>query len=313
MKLLITNDMQRESQLRFKNLGYEVFYHTDQPITEELVRDVDVVMGFSVFQQQPIEAFHRLKFIQLFSAGINHLPLEDIQQRNISLANNRGAYSTPIAEWILMRILEINKLSLWFYEAQKDRRYEKEKRELLEVTDQKIAFIGTGSIATEAAKRLAPFGGTLVGFNTRGRPAEYFHETYPIATLKDHVGDCDFLVVTCPYTEETHRLVHRGILEAMKPEASLINIARGAIVDEASLIDVLQNRRIKAAALDVFEKEPLPPDSPLWSLDNALISPHITYISTKTQERTLRLLEHNLKSFKENQPLQNKIDLSKKY
>jgi phosphoglycerate dehydrogenase-like enzyme len=131
---------------------------------------------------------------------------------------------------------------------------------------------------------------------------------YPPQALASMVEVCDFVVLTLPLTDETHHMVNEAIFEAMKPSAYIINVGRGAVVDEAALISALAAEKIAGAALDVTEKEPLPPSSPLWQMDNVIITPHTSGNNQRYHERAAALFAENLERYLSNRPLLNKLN-----
>jgi D-2-hydroxyacid dehydrogenase (NADP+) len=135
----------------------------------------------------------------------------------------------------------------------------------------------------------------VVGITSR-RAVDHFDEVYTRPRLHEAIAGADFLVLLVPYSPETHHLIDASAFNAMKPTAYLINVARGGVVDEAALIDALRTRRIAGAGLDVFLQEPLPYNSPLWTLDNVIVTPHVGGMSDIYPEQVLPLLLHNLRA-----------------
>ena len=199
-----------------------------------------------------------------------------------------------------------------FYDRQNEKIW-KMDTSLLELYGKTIGFLGTGSIAQEAAKRLEAFGVKILGFNRSGRPVEYFHQCYSIDMINQYIGQCDFFVIAAPYTNETHHLVNEEVFSNMKDGTYLINIARGSIIDEKALIENLKSAKIKKAALDVFETEPLPETSPLWDMDNVIISPHNSWSSEMIHTRRFEIAYKNMKRYKNNEELINIVDLKRGY
>lgn len=176
-----------------------------------------------------------------------------------------------------------------------------------------IGFIGTGSIAQEAAKRFLAFNVNILGVNTKGRDVEYFNKCYPKDNIKEMVSKCDVVIVSIPYTKETENLVDENVLSSMKERALFINISRGTIVDEKKLIQNLKLGKIKGAALDVFEEEPLLKDNPIWALENLIITPHNSWISEKRNIRRFDIIYENLKRYKEDMELKSIVNMNRGY
>lgn len=142
---------------------------------------------------------------------------------------------------------------------------------------------------------------------------KFFDLLYPIEALHSFLRECDFVVVALPLTDATNHILDEAALGTMKESAYLINVGRGDLIDEKALIQALKTRKIAGAALDVFEQEPLPSDSPLWDLDNLIISPHISGISRYLHADTLELFIENLERYLAGQPLYNQVDRAEGY
>lgn len=185
--------------------------------------------------------------------------------------------------------------------------------EILELYNKTVCFVGTGSIASEAAKRLQGFAVKLVGINTTGKKVEYFDSCHPIKELDHVLSQADVVVVSVPETKETHHLINEDNISSIKKGACLINIARGSIIEESALIAALKKGDIRGAALDVFDKEPLSEGSPLWDMDNVIITPHNSWISEMRNERRYNIIYENLKSFIAGEKLMNIVNIDKGY
>ncbi|MBZ2174617.1 phosphoglycerate dehydrogenase [Schnuerera sp. xch1] len=313
MKALTTFKFTDEEYKTLQNLGYEIIFRDEKDINfSNAIKDIDILVCFNPFDKINISMFPNLKWIQLLSAGINQVPKDKILNQNILLTNNRGGYSIPIAEWIVLKTLEMFKNSKEFYQKQKNKLW-KVNTNLLELYGKNICFIGTGSIAQETAKRFEGFGVNLLGINSNGHETEYFHQCFNIDKIDEVVKRCDVVVITVPYTDKTHHLVNKSLLDNMKDDTYLVNIARGSIINEKALIESLKSKKIKKAALDVFEEEPLPESSPLWNMDNVYISPHNSWASEMVYRRRYEITYKNMKKYINNEKLINVIDLDKGY
>ncbi|KRQ87386.1 putative 2-hydroxyacid dehydrogenase [Caloramator mitchellensis] len=313
MKALVTYDYGKDKMDKIRELGYEVLIKDEKDLfyTEDL-KDVDVLVCYNPFETLDIKMMEGLKWIQLSSIGIDQAPLDYINDKGIILTNNKGGYSIPIGEWIVMNILQLSRNSYGFFKRQQEKKW-KVDTSLIEIYGKTIGFVGTGSIATEAAKRLRAFGVKILGLNTVGRDVEGFDKCYSSDEIDLMLKECDFVVITMPATDKTYRLINKDRFSAMKDGVYFINIARGNIVDEVELINNLKSGKIKGAALDVFEKEPLEENSPLWDMDNVYITPHNSWISEMRNERRFNLIYENLKRYVEKKQLLNIVDLNKGY
>lgn len=313
MKALFTYDYGEKKMQSIKNLGYEIVLRKEGDLVyDEKLRDIEALFCYNPFSTLDIAKMKKLKWIQLSSIGIDQVPLEKVKKQGIILTNNKGGYSVPMGEFIVMKILELFKNSKTFHHQQQQKLW-KIDTSLIELYNKRVSFIGTGSIAVEGAKRLQGFGVEITGVNTKGRDVEYFHKCYPLKDLKEVLKHSDVVVLTIPYTDETHHLIDDEALAVMNPKAYLINVSRGTIVDQQALIRHLKEQSIQGAALDVFEKEPLPEDSPLWELSNADITPHNSWVSEMRNQRRFDTLYKNCDRYISGEPLINEVDLNKGY
>jgi len=313
LKALITFKYKDEEMKLLEDLGYEIIFKDEREISfSDEMKAADIMVCFDPFDKIDIDLFPKLKWIQLLSAGINQVPVDKVLKNNILITNNRGGYSIPIAEWIVLKALEMVKNSKEFYNKQNEKIW-KMDTSLLEIYGKIVGFLGTGSIAQEAAKRLEAFGVKILGFNRSGRDVEHFHQCYSIDKMNQLISQCDFFVIATPYTEETHHLVDQEVFSNMKDGTYIINIARGSIIDEEALVENLRSGKIRKAALDVFETEPLPNDSPLWDMENVIISPHNSWASEMYKRRRFEIAYQNMKRYINNEELINVIDLMKGY
>lgn len=313
MKILFTKGFGEEKMKSFAELGFEIIYvREDQVSYTEEISDIDALACYNPFNALDISKLRNLKWIQLFSVGIDQLPKDKVREQGIIVTNNRSGFSIPMGEWIVMKILELMKNSKGFYTNQSEKKWHMDST-ILELYNKTICFIGTGSIAHEAAKRLQGFDVNIIGVNSKGRSVEYFNSCYTIAELGEALSQADVVVLSIPYTKATHHLINENNINLMKKDAFLINIARGSIIKETALIEALQKGNLRGAALDVFEKEPLPKDNPIWEMNNVIITPHNSWISEMRNERRYNIIYENLKRFKSGERLMNIVDIDRGY
>lgn len=313
MKALFTYDYGVEYMEAIRNLGYEVIItREDNVLSAEGIEDVEILVCYNPFGNLELSKLPKLKWIQLSSIGIDQAPLEEIRTRGIILTNNRGGYSIPMGEWIVLKMLEIYKNSYGFYQQQEKSLWKLDKS-LLELYGKRVLFIGTGTIAQEAAKRLQGFEMNIIGINTKGQQVDYFHRCYPIDMLADILPTANVVVLTIPHTEKTHHLINIEKLNSMKEKAVLINVSRGSIIDEEGLISHLEKGKLMGVALDVFEEEPLPKDHPLWKMERVLLTPHNSWISEMRNERKIKMIIENMRRYREDELLLNIVDVTRGY
>lgn len=299
MNLLLTGCFKyTEEQIQLlHSLGYTIYFMQQEKEALPLpASEIDATVCNGLFLSHNINEFSRLKFIQLTSAGFDRVPIETIKERKIELHNARGVYSIPMAEWVIFRVLEHYKQGSFFRNEQNAVQWNKH-RGLRELANTYVAIVGAGNVGKEVAKRFQAFGAEITGFDIHDNKTEGFNHMFLIKHLREYISKYDIIVVTAPLLPSTKGLINREILLAMKKNATLINISRGGLIDEQSMCDVLTKRQDLYAALDVFETEPLPADSPLWKLKNTAISPHNSFVGDGNNERMFNLSYNNLKVF----------------
>lgn len=311
MKVLFTVKYDEEKINMVKDLGYEVIYKSEKIIenTEE-INTADVLVTYDSFSRLDINQMKSLKYIQTTSVGIDQLPKQEIVERQIIVSNNRGGYSIPIGEWIVKSILDIYKNTVSFYKNQKNKVW-KPDFTTKEVSGIRVGFLGTGTIAMEAAKRLKAFDVEVWGVNTKGSIREYFDKCFSTSNLDEIFKSCDVVVASMPSTKETIGLVNKDKFELMKEGSVFINIGRGDLINQDDLIDCIG--KFRGVALDVFEEEPLSEDNKLWDFDNVIVTPHNSWWSDKNPDRVFDLVYNNLKKFIYNDNLKNVVDLKRGY
>lgn len=296
MNLLLTGAFKySKGQLdKIENLGYRIKFVQDERIALGFdVSSIDVVVCNSLFLYNDIKEFSSLKVIQLVSSGLDRIPLNYINDNGIKVFNARGVYSIPMAEWVILKILEIYKKTISFYKNQEQHRWEK-YRDLGELTDKTASIIGYGDVGNEVAKRLKAFGVNIIGVGRREIQSDYVDESMNISELDIALAKSDIVILTLPLTDKTRHLINKNRLDIMKDNAVLINVARGGIIDETALIEILSKGKFLGAALDVFNEEPLGESNPLWSLPGVIITPHNSFVSDKVNERMFKLIYENL-------------------
>lgn len=299
MNLLLTGSFNYTEQhiTSLQTLGYKTYFIQQESDKLPLPTDeIDAVVCNGLFLHHNIDKFTRLKYIQLTSAGLDRVPLDKIQERNIVLCNARGVYSIPMAEWTIFRVLEHYKDANFFHNAQLNKQWIK-NRQLKEINGCRVGIIGAGSVGQEVAKRFTAFSAHVDGFDVYEKKQENFENMFLIQSLESRIKDYDILIITAPLTPQTHHLISKSSLEAMKSGTVLVNIARGALIDESAMCDVLARRTDLHAILDVFEQEPLPKECKLWSLSNVSISPHNSFVSNGNATRMFNVIYSNLESY----------------
>ncbi len=294
MNLLITGAWEQAKDYipAIEEMGHNVIFMQQEK--DQIPCDTDWAEGVicnGFFLYHPIEVFHNLRFIQLTSAGFDRVPMDYIKSHGISVYNAKDVYSIPVAEHAVA-------CALWFYrglgrfrESQKEQKWEK-RRDLKELNGKIVLILGCGSVGQACAKAFSSLGCYIYGTDKHIRHRECFSEKWNIQGIKSCLKEADIVIVSLPLTWETEHMLCDETLSLLKDGAILINISRGKIIDTKSLLKHIP--RLNGVALDVFEEEPLPQDSPLWDFENVLITPHNSFVGDGNGERLRKLILNNL-------------------
>jgi len=254
-----------------------------------------------------VEAAPRLRWIQMASAGVERALFPALRERDITVTNAAGVYGIPIAEHALGMMLALARGLPELTRRQE--RHEWKGVDGDELFERTAVIVGLGGIGREIARRCRCFGMRVLATRRHaGNPDPDADRVVPAEELASLLADADWLILCAPATPDTRHMIGAAELAAMKPTARLVNIARGSLVDETALVAALRDGRIAGAGLDVFEKEPLPADSPLWDMPNVLVSPHTSGSSPRSLHRVLRLFLKNLRRYLAGEPLENVVD-----
>ncbi|MGF1537801.1 MAG: D-2-hydroxyacid dehydrogenase [Elainellaceae cyanobacterium] len=256
-----------------------------------------------------------LRWYHAASAGVNHI-LSDLQTRDIVLTNSAGVFADPIAETVVGYILAQAKTFFLLRSQQTQHQWAQgtdAETDMRELTDQVLLIVGAGGIGQAIARRASAFGMRVWGSRRHLRPMESFERVVGPQDWQALLPEAHYVVLTAPLTSETAGMLDRAALGKMRSDAYLINVGRGALVDEAALIETLSQRRIAGAALDTVVAEPLPQNSPLWTLENVFITPHVSGLSSRNSDRIAELFLDNLARYRQGQPLRNRVKLALGY
>ena len=214
-----------------------------------------------------------------------------VKAHNIEIYNARGVYSIPMAEFAVCGVLQLYKQAAFFRENQRNHLWEKH-RGLLELAGKNVLIVGCGSVGNECAKRFKAFDCSITGVDLFPREDSLYSEMLSLDKLDNALKQADVVVLTLPLTEQTRHLIDNRKLSLMKDGATLVNIARGAIVDTDALLNNID--RFTGAVLDVFEEEPLNKNCPLWDKPNIILTPHNSFVGEGNGERLRTIVFLNL-------------------
>lgn len=284
---------------------------------DTLLAEAEVVFGTLLFPDDLLSRAPRLKWIHTSAVGMEHYLPTSLFESNVIVTNSRGATALPIAEHALAFMFMLARNAPRLLAAKQNRQWE--RFYTLELNHRIVGIIGLGAIGREVARLAKGVGMKVIATRRSAAKRESgvlgIDELYPRSELLHMLSESDFVVIAAPLTEETRRMIGEVELRAMKSAAYLINIARGEIVDQSTLIKALREGWIAGAGLDVFETEPLPADSELWELHNVILSSHIsswTDVDRRSQ-RIVGLFCENLRRYLAGEQLLNVVDREKGY
>ncbi len=255
----------------------------------------------------------QLKWIHSFSAGMERVLTPELKASDIIVSNSSGVHAIPIAEYVLASILIFAKKSYQSLRNQQQKRWQALDG-MIEIRDATVLVVGLGRIGTEIAKVASGAGMRVIAVDQAGKARpEFVQELYGIDQMNEALPEADYVVLSLPLTVESHHLFDMKKFSIMKQSAVLINIGRGALIHEQELIEALQGKMIAGAALDVTEDEPLPQASPLWQMENVVITPHHSSHTKKRMDRTIDLFCENLKAYMQGERLITLVDKQKGY
>jgi phosphoglycerate dehydrogenase-like enzyme len=290
----------------------ELFCSQNKEHLKELLLSADILVSFSITPEN-FKIAKNLKWIHLAVAGVDESVFPEVLKSKVIITACKGIHSHTISEHILGMILcfakGINlstlrqKQKIWAFREVMNQRFE--------IKGKTLGIIGLGGIGLELARESKCLGMQVVGMKNRlkkGGKIRYVDRIFPKEKLPELLSQSDFVALTLPLTDETFHLIGEKELAQMKNTAYIINTSRGKIIDEKTLIDALENQRIAGAGLDVFEEEPLSPNSRLYDLENVIITPHVAGTMVDYFQKVAQIFKENLKSYLTNRKMVNLVD-----
>ncbi len=291
---------------------------SEEQATERLaavLAATEVIFTNPIIPTDIVDRAPKLQWLQLTSAGVDRLLDSPLVRSHVKVTTASGIHAVTISEYVLGAMLTFAKGFMRAVRSQAEAKWSAYPPQELE--GQTVGIVGMGAIGSRVADLSHAFGMRVLAIRRsveRRTPGEGpVDELLPPSELMYLLAESDYVVLAVPLTPESTRLIGEPELRAMKPSAVLINIARGAVIDEAVLIRAIKERWIAGAALDVFEKEPLPSDSELWALDNVLVTPHISGGTPRYMERAVDLFCENLRRYLAGEMLRNVVDPARGY
>jgi phosphoglycerate dehydrogenase-like enzyme len=304
-------------QAEFSSVG--VVHRSGYEGAEEHLRDCEILFAFALRPEQ-FRVARKLRWIHTPTAAVHQLLFPELVSSGVILSNAREVHGPVVAELVIGLMFALAKKIPQAVRLKQKHAWGKSSiwndgpkpREIAGAT---LGLIGVGGIGRAVARMASALGMRVIAVREhpeKERP-KGVEAVYAPAQIDELLSQSDFVVVAAPLTEATRGLINADRLAAMRPNAYLINVGRGPHVDEAALADALRNRRIAGAALDVFDPEPLPAESPLWDLENLLITPHTGSLTEKLWQRHYQVFSENLRRYLAREPLLFVVDKSKGY
>ena len=290
-----------------------VAIESDDELDRE-IEDADAMFGLRLTSEL-LKKANRLRWTQIIAVGSETHLFPEFLESEVVLTNSRGTTAINISEHVFALILSFSRCLHMTRLRQQEKVWEdRPNLPVMEISGETLGIFGMGGIGLEVAKRAHAFGMRLLAVDpTPTATPEYVHGPWDPDKKRELLAQSDFVAVCCPHTPKTEGMIGAAEFKAMKPSAFLINIARGKIVDQAALVEALRNKEIAGAGLDALDPEPLPSDSPLWEMENVIITPHHAGQSPKSRKRVFALFCENLKRFVNNEPLVSVVDKDLRY
>ncbi len=300
------DDDQKEA-IRAAAGGLELLYSRDKAQIEARLDNIEVAVGS--FPRDLMLKAPNFKWLQQWGAGADWLLKHpELAQKDFTLTNVSGIHEIPIGEQIMAYLLAFARGFPQSVRAQVASTWSQQSK-TFELAGKTMLLLGTGAIGAYTAKLAEAFGVEVVGVRrSPEKSVEHIGEMVALADLHTALPDADFVALTLPLTNDTRHIIGEAELKLMKASAILVNIGRGGLIDEPALVRALQNGTIAGAGLDVFETEPLPQDSPLWKLENVIITPHMAGDTPHYDGRALEIFLNNLRRYVKGEPLTHVVD-----
>ena len=311
MKLLVTTALQRDPQ-RFADLerqhGIQIIVPNREDPMAPLIGDVDAVYGQVTAEDFP--AARKLRWVQSPSAGVEWMwRVPGLQESEIAVTNMRGAHAATIAEHTFGMLLTHTRALRGFEQHQHDHRWGRGELVTSGIKGLTMGIVGFGNIGRAIARRATGFEMRVLAVDAEAvPPGEGVEEVWPLSRLNDLCSEADVLAIAAPMTPSSRGMISTEQIRHMKRGSFILQMSRGGIVDEAALVDALEEGHLAGAGLDVTATEPLPVGDPLWTAPNLIVTPHTSAASKLTTDLVWSILSENVGRFVRGEPLMNLVD-----
>jgi phosphoglycerate dehydrogenase-like enzyme len=278
----------------------------DGDVLDEALKTADVMINSSPPRENLRERAPRLKWIQTTGAGVDSLTPLDWLPEDVTLTNNSGAHGAKAEDSCTMALLMLNSRMPEMLTNQRARRWDAVYAP--PIAGKTAVIVGFGDLGQAAGRAAKKLGLEVIAVTRSGKPARPADAVHPVSRIDRVLPKADFVIVTTPLTDATRGLISRERLDLLKPHVGLMNIGRAPIVDYDALVEKLEKRELSGAVLDVFEPEPLPADSPLWTVPNLVITPHVTCDDPRYIDQLFDTWFANFERFMAGKKLKNVVD-----
>ena len=291
---------QFEKQFAHRNMGISSYSTWTPDETAGRIAEADIIVATGFWQNSLLEKAEKLKLIQVCGAGYDQFDVSAIKEKGIRMANGRGVNANAVAEHAMALLLSITRQTYLARDAQNKKIWRGMNPDILtreeELGGKRMLIVGAGQIGAKVAKLSKAFDIITTGMRRDVSKIDpIFDHVYPMTELMSEISSFDIVVLCCPLTDQTKDLFNKSVFSKMKKGAYLINVARGGCVVEKDLIAAIESQQIGAAGIDVTDPEPLPASSPLWDMENVILTPHTGGETRLYEDNVLDILVENIK------------------
>lgn len=315
MKILDLFNLTGEQRAKLESLG-EVQVIEPAELNDNNIKNINGIYGWNKKAQNVLGQSTELKFVQSNSAGVDYMPLSDFADKGITLTNVSGIHAEPISEMVVAYVLAFARGIVTSQAARRDQKWigDQVRMQNYTIKNRTAVIFGTGHIGRAIAEKLQAFGTRTVGVSRHGKPVAHFDQVVGDQKGVLQAAKAGFVINIMPLTPTTRYFFNQAFFDQMTNQPIFINVGRGPSVDTKALIAALNQHQLAGAGLDVFESEPLPSDSPLWGMENVILTPHISGGFQEYGDEAFAILYQNIASFiQTGEAAINKVDLSAGY
>ncbi|MFP8951466.1 D-2-hydroxyacid dehydrogenase [Natrialbaceae archaeon A-arb3/5] len=278
------------------------------PVAVDVIGDDEIADCAAVVTLEHRDEFLDVEWVHSIQAGVDRFPFEAFEANDVVLTNSTGIHGRWVGETVAGYLLAFaRRLHVHVANQQERSWHQPEWDDAFTLAGTDACVVGTGTLGSGVADVLDALGVSVTGVRRSAEPVPGFEEIYPTDELHEAIADVEFVIVTLPLTDETHHLLDASAFDAMDERSYLVNVGRGPVVDEDALIEALESDVIAGAALDVFETEPLPEESPVWKMDDVIVTPHCAAFSEDYVRAIADLVRENVDRLEAGKAFHNRV------